>query len=422
MLKNIVMLMSGTLGSQVIAVLLTPIITRLFGPVEFGLLGQFLAIMMVFGPVAALTFPSAIVLPKLEGEARAIAKLSLITSGLLSILVFILLSIFLSPIGTILKLEALGGYLMLIPVGMFFMACQQVCEQWLIRNKEFKLLSKVAIVQSFVLNGAKVGGGAVAPVGIVLVICTIIGYLLHSSLLYLFSKNKIVPTSKDTTGNIGLLFLARKYIDFPLFRAPQAFLNLSSQSIPILMLAGFFGPAAAGFYTLARTIVALPANLMGKAVGDVFYPRIAEASTNSEPILQLFTKATLALMVVGLPPYLIIFLYGEWLFSIIFGGEWIEAGFFAGWLSIWIYTMFITSVCTNTLAVINGQRFNLLFTIIKVIFRVLSIYACVYFSLGAGETVMIFSVVSAVINVIFMVIIFYMVKEYDRNKWNICAA
>ncbi|MEI8616630.1 oligosaccharide flippase family protein [Pseudoalteromonas sp. B193] len=60
------------------------------------------------------------------------------------------------------------------------------------------------------------------------------------------------------------------YRDFPLYRAPQQFINALSQSLPILMLASFFGPASAGFYTLAKTVMAIPSTLVGKAVGDVF--------------------------------------------------------------------------------------------------------------------------------------------------------
>jgi O-antigen/teichoic acid export membrane protein len=415
MLKNIMTLMTGTIGAQMIALAITPFVTRLYGPVEFGLLGLFLAIMIVFGPISALTFPAAIVLPKKESEAKAIVFLSIITSAIISALVLIVFVFFNDSILSMFKLEGLGGAVLLIPIGMFFMSCQQICEQWLVRNKEFLALSKVTIIQSIILNGSKVVGGIFLPYGMVLITLTASGYFIHSILLYLSSSKKIHRGSEGKD-KVSLRAMAKKYSDFPIFRAPQTFLNLSSQGIPVLMLAGSFGPATAGFYTLARTIMALPTNLIGKAIGDVFYPRISEAAAKSDPIFGVFSKATISLVVVGLLPYAFVFVFGGDVFSFIFGDDWFEAGLYAAWLSIWIYTMFITSVCSNTLAVINGQKFNLIFTVIKVFFRILSIYGCLYFEYGAVKTVALFSVISAVINIVFMIFVFQLVREYDRNK------
>jgi len=94
-INNIIIVASGTALAQIITFGLTPIITRIYGPTSFGVLGTFMAIINILGPVAALTYPIAIILPKKNGEARQIMKLSLficvifgIISGLVLLLTF----------------------------------------------------------------------------------------------------------------------------------------------------------------------------------------------------------------------------------------------------------------------------------------------------------------------------------------------
>ena len=114
-------------------------------------------------------------------------------------------------------------------------------------------------------------------------------------MLFLLRK---VNTNKFFFGfyeKVSLKKLAKRYRDFPLFRAPQVFLNAISQSLPVLMLTSFFGPAVAGFYSIGRTVLAIPSTLIGKSVGDVFYPRISEAAHNGENLTKLIKKATLSL-------------------------------------------------------------------------------------------------------------------------------
>ena len=62
--RNVAIVATGTAGAQAITMAFAPIITRIYGPEAFGLLGTFMAILAVLTPVAALTYPIAIVLPR----------------------------------------------------------------------------------------------------------------------------------------------------------------------------------------------------------------------------------------------------------------------------------------------------------------------------------------------------------------------
>lgn len=229
----------------------------------------------------------------------------------LSVTVLVALALFFSAeqLAGSLGLQAIADFLMLIPVAMFFAACMQVAEQWLIRKGKFSVTARVAIIQSLLLNVGKAGLGVFYAGAGVLVGLAVAGRVLHAAMLAagagLFSGR-----SGGRTTLTELLGCARIHADFPLFRAPQVLLNALSQSLPIVLLASLFGPASAGFYTLARTVMAVPSMLIGKSVSDVFYPKFTEAAHAGKPLAGLIYKATAALAVVGVCPFLLVVLLG----------------------------------------------------------------------------------------------------------------
>lgn len=400
-IRSLLLVITGTIGAQSIAMAFTPIITRLYGPELFGILGTFSATLAVAMPVAALTYPIAIVLPKSNDEARGIAKLSLF----LALIVTFVFTIFIFTAGDVLaqwlSLESIANFLFLIPIAMFFSALQQIMQQWLIRKKQFKVSARVAISQSFILNSSKAGGGVLYPSSTVLIILTTIGSALYAMQLWFASNKWSAPKQRihsigDT--QVSLKDLAYKYRDFPFYRAPQVFINALSQSLPVLMLAAFFGPASAGLYTLGRTVMGLPSILLGKAVSDVFYPKIVDAANNNKNLHQLIYKATAALAFVGLVPYGIIFIWGPSIFAFVFGSEWLAAGEYASWLSIWLLFGFMNRPSVSALAVLNLQGFFLIYEIASIFLRAAGLF--VGFSIFNDEllAVALFSIAGVISN------------------------
>src|SRR5690554_1466226 len=89
--RNVAIVATGTAGAQAITMAFAPVITRLYGPEAFGLLGTFMAILGVLTPIAALTYPIAIVLPKSDTDAKNVAKLSAILALLIAVTTSVLL-------------------------------------------------------------------------------------------------------------------------------------------------------------------------------------------------------------------------------------------------------------------------------------------------------------------------------------------
>lgn len=414
-MRNVAIVATGTAGAQAITMAFAPIITRIYGPEAFGLLGTFMAILAILTPIAALTYPIAIVLPKSDADAKNIAKLSAILTLMVAAITAILLLIAGDWVTQVLNLETIASFLLLIPVAMLFSGYQQIFTQWLIRKKQFKVTARAAVMQAVVINSAKAGGGWLNPVGAVLIAITAIGTAFHAVLLWFGIKNTETahPNEVKSTGTI--YELAKRHKDFPLYRAPQVALNALSQSLPTLMLISFFGPAAAGFYTLGRTVLAMPATLIGSAVGDVFYPRIVEAANNKEKLFHLVLKATTTLALIGFIPFFAVIIFGPWVFSIVFGNEWQEAGEYAQWIALWLYFMFMNSPSNKTIPILKIQRFYLFFTFFTILIRLAAL--TIGYLIFSSDTVAIalFSVSSAVINISIISIVLTLSKKHDRK-------
>ena len=67
--KSLITLLTGTTLAQGITLLISPILSRLFTPHDFGVFGTFLSIVSAIALIASLRYEIAIVLPKKEDVA-----------------------------------------------------------------------------------------------------------------------------------------------------------------------------------------------------------------------------------------------------------------------------------------------------------------------------------------------------------------
>ncbi|WP_459869122.1 lipopolysaccharide biosynthesis protein [Halomonas shantousis] len=419
-LRNVAIVASGAAGAQFINMGFAPIITRLYGPEAFGILGTFMSMLNILIPVSALTYPIAIILPKSDQDAHGLVRLSFIVAVVISCFAFLLLLPLGSYIAGVLDVEAIGRYLYLIPIGMFSFALLQIAQQWLIRKKEFLLNARISIIQSIAVNVAKVGIGFVYPAAAVLIVIYVFGAALNFLMLLAgIRKRKIGFISKRASNHKPIRELGKDYNDFPLYRAPQMLINEISQNFPVLILTMLFGPAYAGFYTLGKTVMIMPVSLIGKSVGDVFYPRINEAAHQKEMLSKLLLKASLALFMVGIVPFSIVLFFGPKIFSLIFGSDWWVAGQYAQWLALWMFSMLVVNPSVKALPILKAQKFHLVYTCCLTAIRIFAMFVGYYIYSSDIYAVALYSLSAVLGNIVLISIIYKKSLDYDRHNSSI---
>jgi len=91
--RNVLTLMTGTTIAQAIPIAISPIVTRIYTPEDFGIFALFIAIITIFGSIANGRYELAIMLPKKDEDAINIFALGFIIISVMSLFLLILVVI-----------------------------------------------------------------------------------------------------------------------------------------------------------------------------------------------------------------------------------------------------------------------------------------------------------------------------------------
>lgn len=114
---DVLKLVTGTTFAQVVTILASPLLTRLYGPEAFGFLALFTSITSIIGVIACMRYELAIMLPKTDEEAANLLGLSLLCVAVVSGLTVPALYFGGDALLSLLRAPGLGPYF--IPVSPF---------------------------------------------------------------------------------------------------------------------------------------------------------------------------------------------------------------------------------------------------------------------------------------------------------------
>lgn len=413
LLRNVFAVASGTAMAQVIIFAFSPLITRIYSPEVFGLQGVFMSLVSILSPVIALRYPMAIITADTDTEMLQLARLSLLVAAGMACALWLLLVFGGAPLFALVGAEGLGHLIYLLPVALFCVTFQDVADFRAARLGAFRLVGIVAVIVAFVTSGAKVLGGLIAPVAGTLIVFNGLAPALKATLLRQGARDLRVQSPR--LNRTDMLRLLRKYRDFPIYRVPTDVLNAGSQAIPVIMLAALFSPAAAGFYALTRTVLNLPINIVGTAIGNVLYARFAELNREGEPLLPLLLRFTAALLILS-PIIIVLAWFAPIVFAFVFGEEWREAGRYAQWMALWLGVSLANIPAVRLAPVINAQNILLFANVLILILRTVSILGVAWIGGGAGLAVAAFSVVGLAANVSLIIALTLSCAKYDQER------
>lgn len=412
LVRQVSVLLSGTLLVQLINFGFMPLVLRLYSPEAFGELGAFNALLLLLFPLAAFCLPMAVVQGRNRVETQNIASLAWAVAVGFSLLLVVLLLLFKQPLLVLLSIENIGNLVFLLPLAMLFAARLQITQQLLIRQLQFNVIARADVLQAVIVNMSRLLLGLWQSIAAVLITIAVFAYLLHNNLLYLLSGRAAtvrwqpVGIFRHALSRRYWLKLRRtlaKFSAFPLFQTPQALLNAIAQSAPVLMLAALYGSAAAGFYTLAKMILALPAMLLGRAVGDVFYPHFTQAYQQQKPLVAILLKASLSLAAIGIIPFSVFIAAGPWLFGLVFGAEWQASGEYARWMAVWLYCAFVNTPSVKAVMVLKVQHWAIALNVVTLTLRLVALWYVGYITQNPVKAVAAFAVVGVVHSTVFTV-------------------
>jgi len=409
--KNVAVVMSGTAAAQLIGLALSPIISRLFNPSDFGIFGSFNAVLLVICAGVTLQYSQALMLPKEDTNAANVFLISIVS--VLFITIIVILAVCIAPVKLLSLLKAQDGYWLLwfFPLGTFLRGANQAFQAWCIRQKAFAITSISRVLRGISANVSQIGLGIFSAGGTGLVAGSVFadGLATLNLACQVFKKDFLLI--RQAVNWKKMKKLAIEYRDFPLFSSPQNILNALSQGLPILLLGYYYGIAVAGLYAFGVRILQAPMGFVLVALRQVLFQKASETHNHGGKLFPLYLKTTGGLFAMAIIPSVILFIWAPSIFSLIFGSKWYEAGVYARWLILWLTLLFCNLPSTLFAAILRQQRNLFFYEVVILLSRTFALVAGGLL-LSAKGTIILFSVVGCLLNIFYIFWIGCLVKKH----------
>jgi len=364
--------MSGTAIAQAIPILVSPILSRIYSPDDFGVLALFMAISIVISMIATGRYELAIMLPEEKRDATNILALSVILTGFTTIITLILVLVLKDFAANFFDDPGIENWLYFIPLVVFFTGTYNAFNYWSTRHKTFKRNAASRISQSAVMVGTNLSLGFARYGAIGLVAGYIAGQIIATVVLSWKTLRNYSDLTKDISRHL-IMENARKYRNFPKINTPHAFIGSLQDHGIVYVIMAFFNKAILGSYAFAFSLVTAPATLIGSSIYQVFYQKATRALQDGQDIQAMVLRIYRNLFMIGLPIFAILFFWGPPIFGFVFGEDWVMAGEIARIISPWLFLNFMATPVSCITVIMNKQWQGMLLSVADLSLKVTAI-------------------------------------------------
>ncbi|RUO19626.1 hypothetical protein CWE08_09340 [Aliidiomarina iranensis] len=350
--KNVLTLMTGTTIAQAIPIAITPILTRMYSPEDFGVLALFVAITVIMGSVANGRYELAIMLPTEDDDAINIAAMGLLIATVLSVVLFVP-AIFLNDyITEKLDNEFIGFWLYFVPPVVWLLGLHNILNYLNNRKKSYKDMAKATVYKSVAQAAVQLGIGAVKATASGLISGQIVSNLVANTRLALNAKRQY-QLNRITW--FEMKRLAKRYINFPKYSMWAILSNTLSYQLLNILITVFYSIATLGFYSLAQRILGMPSSLIGESIGRVYFQQATLEKNKTGKAVKIFKSTTKKLMVLSCVVFVPLYFVLPSVFAIAFGEEWRIAGEYSQLILPVFIFRFVSGALSNTNNVFEKQ-------------------------------------------------------------------
>jgi O-antigen/teichoic acid export membrane protein len=299
------------------------------------------------------------------------------------------------------NIDALKSYVFLLLIGFIGVSTYEALSAWVSRRRAYNCITNTKINQSIGGATSKIilGYFSVGSIGL------IIGALLSQVMGIGTLSRYMWKNDRALFNNLSfprMIENAKRYIQFPLFSFPSAIMNAIAFQLPMFMLSAIYGLTVAGMYSLAYAVLILTSSLISTSMGQVYYAEVSNMiRENSKEIRSLYISITRKLLIISIPLIMIPCLLAPFIFPIVFGNAWNEAGWYCFPLAIFAIANFVISP-TNFLGGFGFNYWLLIFQICRTLLVFIGFYIVQILSLSVISALFIYSIIMA-----FMYIVLY---------------
>jgi len=171
-----------------------------------------------------------------------------------------------------------------------------------------------------------------------------------------FWKSVSIPSIKN---------FAKEQKKFPLYDAPASLLAFGALCLPIIILSSFFAKSDIGCYSMITQLLLMPITFVGSAIGRVYYKQISIEGSGMEQIASASREVLKITTILAFIPALFLAVGGDFLIRLFLGERWDTASGVALCLAIWSIPSILSQPLVPIFRRTNRQnimlRFNMLY-------------------------------------------------------------
>jgi len=410
---NAMKLAGGSAIGQALVMLSMPLVTRLYSPADMGVFGVFMSFISFASVGVALRYDLAIVAArdKFEADVLLITSIALAVPCVViaSFVLFGMIRFSILGYGVLPSWSALAMFVALLATGVF-----SSLRFWYVGRQKFSEISLALVSQG--------AGRATIPVILGWLSSGWAGLLGGEVLGRMLGVARLArgawPEARRTFAALDTKHGAQvlqRYWKYPAVFLPSSMIDALATSLPLPIISSMFGLSAAGQYFLVARLASVPAALISAGVADVFHAKIGEVARIDKPLVHRTMKSAMQkLTIVSLGIYLPIALISPFLFSLVFGQTWEQAGTLMAIQSLACMTGLVVSPLSRALAISRYPELKLLPDIVRLVIPISSLWVCHHFGMTFLLTMVVFSVLTAISEIFYMFIIWYATADHRQ--------
>ncbi|HDC9790043.1 TPA: type 8 capsular polysaccharide synthesis protein Cap8K [Staphylococcus aureus] len=301
--------------AQVILIITTPIITRLYSPAEFGEFTIFSNIAMILIPIINARYDLLIVNAKNDRSANILSQISFLISLLILLILIPILAIsaWLYP-------NFILDFIFII-IMLFLVSLTNIFTNYLNKERKYKVLSLINVFRAGSMALLQIIFGLLSLGSLGLIIGFSLSYITGITLGYkTFKKHFNIVRNKEET---KALFLENE--NQLVYSTPSILLNSLSFSVVVFFIGILYTNTEVGIYGMAIRVLGIPVTIISLGLSKIFMQQANDYYIERGNFRNLLLKFSSTLVIVSIILYVPLYLFSEELVNILLGHSWVDA-------------------------------------------------------------------------------------------------
>lgn len=386
--KGAALISLGTVLGQVVLVGITILFLKdIYTPDQFGIQANLISISFILSYVATLKMESAIPLAKGDDKYKVlgIAVLSVVVISIIVALICFRLNIY----------PEFRDYLGL---SVLIMGLYNVFRGWNLDHEKFRNVGLSNFLRPF--------SQALLQLSLGLILINKYHGLIYGFLIaYAISVIVLLWSAKLEKKKVysGSAYWEQIVIhkQIPLYNLPAVLITtLGTNFVPVILTI-LYSTNVTGQYGMLASTIGFPLGLVGAAVAQVFFPRVAKIE-DMEGRRRLVERSIIYLYGISFLFFVPVIFFSKPLILAVLGKQWELTAEFAGVMSISYLFSMVSSPISSYALVSKNQKTATVITIVETITRFIALYLGYYFKNSAMLSISLYAIVCTVIYIYYI--------------------